>query len=335
MTKICVKTVTFFAALVIHLCITSISSAQQVHTYVDADSLQVGDQFNYIVVFNGSYSNIQFPAEDSFEEDLTVNSIQRYQSPAARDSIVYNLQFFGIEDLTIEPKEILVQYEDSDTTLTTTPVPLFFKTTLAADEDEFRPMKPIFSFARAWWPYILGFILLLIAAFYFYRWYINREIPVEPEPSTVAPPEPFSNPLVELKETISKLSDVDSLQTEEEFERFYIELGDAIRLYLKRVYEFQALEMTTPEITLTLQEEHAPPKIISITRKVLNEADIVKFANFNPGTEGAQKALQTAQTFIETAEIVNDEQIKYLKYKYEVKHGIVKGEKIKTQKEAS
>lgn len=305
------------------------------HTYVGADSLQVGDQFTYTIVFNGSYSSIEFPTEESFEENLTVNSIQRYQSPAGRDSIVYNLQFFAIEDLTISAKEILVQSESGDTTVTTTPVPLHFKTSLAADEDEFRPMKPIFSFARAWWPYILGLIIFLIAGYYFYRWYTTREITAEAKPEPSEPPEPFSDPLEELKETIASLSDVEYLETFEQFERFYIELGDAIRLYIKRVYEFQALEMTTSEITLSLQEEHAPPKIISITRKVLNEADIVKFANFNPGAEGAQKALQTALLFIETAEVVNHEQIQYMKYKYEVKHGIVKGDKIKNKEDVS
>lgn len=316
------KPARFTALLILLLCCSVSAVAQQVHTYVDNDSLRVGDQFTYTIVFDGDYSNIQFPDDEAFEEDLTVNSIQRYESPAGRDSIVYNLQFFAIEDLTIEPKEIAVQTEESDTSFTTASVPLYFKTSLAANDDEFRPMKPIFDFARIWWPWILGLIVLLIAGYYFYRWYTNREIPEEPETEEPPPPPPFSNPLEELKQTISELSDVESLETEEQFEQFYIDLGDAIRLYIKQVYEFRALEMTTPEITLTLQEQHAPPKLISITRKVLNEADIVKFANFNPGTEGARSARNTAQTFIETAEVVNFEQIKYMKYKYEVKHGI-------------
>lgn len=325
------KSVTFTALLLFYLNFSATAVAQQVHTYVDRDSLQVGDQFTYTIVFDGNYNSVQFPNEEDFEEDLTVNSIQRYQSPAGRDSIIYNLQFFAIDDLTISEKEIVTQQESGESSYTTTPVPLFFKTSLAADDDEFRPMKPIFAFARAWWPWILGLIILFIAGYYFYRWYTNREIPEEPEP--VEPPPPFSSPLDELKKSISNLSNIENLETEEQFERFYIELGDAIRLYIKRVYEFHALEMTTTEITLTLQEEHAPPKLISITRKVLNEADIVKFANFNPGKEGAESARQSAQTFIETAEVVNFEQIKYMKYKYEVKHGIVKGEINQTTEE--
>lgn len=327
------KPVTFTALLIFYLSFSATTVAQQVHTYVDNDSLQVGDQFTYTIVFEGNYNSAQFPDEDAFEEDITVNSIQRYQSPAGRDSIVYNLQFFAIEDMTIEEKEIVVQREGGEASHTTAPVPLFFKTSLAAEDDEFRPMKPIFDFARAWWPWIVGIIILLIAGYYFYRWYSSREIPEEPEPEE--PPAPFSSPLEELKTTIYSLDDVEHLETDEQFESFYIDLGDAIRLYLKRVYEFQALEMTTPEITFTLQEELAAPKLISITRKVLNEADVVKFANFKPGTEGAKSAWQTAQKFIETAEVVNFEQIKYMKYKYEVEHGIVKGDIKQTTEEPS
>jgi len=328
-----VKLVTFTSFILLFLFCHAPLSAQQVHTYVDSDSLQVGDLFTYTIVFDGSYNNIQFPDENSFEEDLSVNSIQRYQSEAGRDSIVYNLQFFAIEDITIDRKEITVQSETVDTSFTTTPVPLFFKSSLAENEDDFRPMKPIFAFARAWWPWIVGLIILLIAGYQFYKWYTTREIPEEPEP--VEPPPPFSSPLEELKTTISRLSDVESLQTDEQFEQFYIKLGDAIRLYLKRVYEFQALEMTTPEITSHLQEEHAPPKLISITRKVLNEADIVKFANFNPGTKGAMAAFEAAKNFIETAEVVNFEQIKYMKYKHEVEHGIVKDQIMETAEKSS
>lgn len=327
------KPATFTALLIFYLNFSATAVAQQVHTYVDSDSLQVGDPFTYTIVFEGNYSSAQFPNEDAFEEDITVNSIQRYQSPAGRDSIVYNLQFFAIEDITIGEKEIVVQQESGETSYTTTPVPLFFKTSLAADDDEFRPMKPIFEFARAWWPWVLGLLVLLVAAYYGYQRYKNREVIEEPEPEE--PPPPFSSPLDELKKIISNLSDVEYLETEEQFERFYVELGDAIRLYIKRVYEFQALEMTTSEITMTLQQEHAPPKLISITRKVLNEADIVKFANFNPGTEGARSAWQSAQKFIEAAEVVNFEQLEYMKYKYEVEHGIVKGDIKQTTEETS
>jgi hypothetical protein len=296
--------------------------AQFVHTYVDTDSLRVGDIFVYTIVFDGEYDSIDLPTENDFEDELDVLSRQRYQLTARRDSLVFILQFFGTDDIMIGRKEITIYSSGQDSTLYTVPVPLFFKTTLAEGDNEFRPIKPIFMFARNWWPFLLLLLILLIAAYMLYRWYMNRE----PEQNDVPLhlPEPFNNPLEELKHAVSTLPHVNTLNLREDFESYYIKLGDSIRLYLKRVYNFPAMEMTTREINESLQKELAPTEIITITRRVLNEADLVKFANFYPDAQQAKSVLQKAKDFIETATVVNYEQIRYMKYKYETEHGIIK-----------
>ena len=289
--------------------------SQSIHTYVDSDSLQVGDIFELTFVIEGMYNSLSYPDEDAFEEDIELLSRQRFQSSSGRDSLVYRFQFFGTENLTINPKEITLYRSDSDTVIVTSRVPLFFRTVLAEGDDDFRPFKPIFDFARSVWPYLLIFILLVAAVYYFYRWYITRKI--EPEPKPGLPPPPFQNPLERLNHQLSQLPDTASLEEMEDYERYYIQLGDAIRLYLKRVYEIPALEMTTREITAGLQNEHAASGIIKITRSVLNEADIVKFANFRPNRELADNVLRKAIEFAETAKVSDREKIEYLKFKYE------------------
>jgi hypothetical protein len=94
-----------------------------------------------------------------------------------------------------------------------------------------------------------------------------------------------------------------SLKEKADYEDYYIRLGDAIRLYIKRVYEFPALEMTTREITQNLQKELASSAIIKITRSVLNEADMVKFANFKPDPAQADGVLAKAGEFVEIASV--------------------------------
>lgn len=295
--------------------------AQFIHTYTDTDSLRVGDVFEYTIVFDGEFDSIIFPSEESFEDELDVLSRQRYQLTSRRDSLVFILQFFGTEDLTIGRKEITYTSAGKDSTIYTVPVPLFFKTLLAEGDEEFRPIKPIFAFARNWWPIILLILFLILAAFFLYRWYLNRAS--EKAVVKLPLPVPFKNPLDELKHSIYNLPQVSTLNAREDYEAYYIKLGDTIRYYLKRVYHFPAMEMTTREINESLQQELAPSEIITITRKVLNEADLVKFANFHPDTELAKSALQKAKDFIETASIVNYEQIKYMKHKYELEQGII------------
>lgn len=313
--------------------LSQIGFAQQVHTYVDADSVQVGEVFTYTIVFEGQYSSITYPGEDSFNEpsELEFISRDRFQVTETRDSLNYRLQYFGTENFSIPRKEIRITDSDSDTTVYTTPVPIFFKSTLAEDDEEFRPLKPIFDFARVWWPWLLFLLILGIAAYYIFVWVKKQEKKPRPEPKPA--PEPFHSPLVELRDSIQSLPDPATLATHEDFENYYIRLGDSIRKYLKSVYNITALEMTTREIDLALKEELASEEIINITKKVLNEADMVKFANFRPTEEMARSVLQKATQFIDTARIVNREQIHYLKYRYEVEHGIVKESEIKESKE--
>lgn len=300
----------------------SLLSAQQVHTYIDRDSVMVGDRFVFSIVFEGEYNSIAYPDESQFEEELSLINRQRYQITTSRDSLAYDLQFFGTEDIVIGRKEIRMTASDGDTTLYTVPVPIFFKSVVAEDDEEFRPFKPIFDFARNWLPLIILIILLASLLYYLFKRYQNREVLDEPKMVVKTPPPPFINPLTELKKGISGLEKTTALVSTEDFEQFYIRLGDSIRLYLKRVYEFPALEMTTREIIDRLHQELAPSEIIKITRSVLNEADMVKFANFNPGQELAESVLNKAYQFIETASVVNAEKIRYMKYKYDEKHGL-------------
>lgn len=324
---------TLFALLFVLFQATSY--AQNVHTYVDKDSVLVGDIVTYTIVFDGEYSSITFPDDSAFEDEIELISRQRYQLSERRDSVVYRLQFFSVDDLTIGRKEIHLQTEAGDTTVHTTPVPLFFKTVLSGDDEEFRPFKPIFDFARRWWPFLLFMLIAAIAAYYIYNWYKGRETETVEEIIPHEPPKPFESPLIILKKSIANLAAISEMHSREDYEHFYVAMGDAIRLYLKKIYAFPALEMTTREINLELQKELAPNEILTITRSVLNEADIVKFANFQPTSEQAKSALNKAMEFVNTAEIVHRDQIRYMKFRYETEHGIVKDHKLSGKKEIS
>lgn len=317
--------------LIVLLSIFGVVNAQQINTYVDTDSVEAGTTFHYIIVVEGEYDSLEYPAENEFGEHTELISRERFQINESRDSLVYELQFFGVEDFTIDQKEITIQREAADTTLYTTRVPMVFKSSLAEGDEEFRPLKPIFTFARTYWPYILGLLLLALAGWYFYRWYSTAE----PEPKPVPPskPKPFVDPLLQLKKNLAELRNIEELNEKKDFEDFYVKLGDAIRLYLKRVYEIPALEMTTREINMALQKELASSKIISITRKVLNEADIVKFANFQPGKKQAEKVLKTADEFTETVTVIDSERVEYLKYQYNEKHGLLTDHEIRKTRE--
>ncbi len=291
------------------LLFTYSAQAQQIHTFVETDSLQVGDQFTLSIVLEGNYVLQNYPDAGAFQEELEMQNRQRFQVAANRDSIVYTLQFFSLEDITIDR----LSFELQDTTLQSSRVPLFFKTTLTEDDSELRPFKPIFDFTRTFWPWILILLLAAILGYFIYKKLKERaqkDIFV-PAPFSV---QPFVDPLQELEKSVQAIASESPPVNEKEFEQFYIRLGDAIRLYLKRVYEFPALEMTSGEIVRKLQELRASSDLIKKVKKVLYDADMVKFAKFNPASDQVSDAIKTGKDFVETARTIDSERIGYLEH---------------------
>jgi hypothetical protein len=293
----------------------TVLSAQQVHTYVDSDSLQVGDIFELTIVVDGAQSLTSYPTSDDFEDDLELLSRERYRPVANRDSIVYKIQFFATEDITIERKPIVMVSQGEEITMQTSRVPLFFKTSLAEDDTEFRPLKPIFDFARSILPWILALVLLAVAGYLLYRWMNRKGAPSQPKQQYN--PQPFSDPLVQLKQELANLPQPSGLTSFEQFENYYILLGDSIRRYLKRVHEIPALEMTTAEITSAMRNGFVTAKTISITRTVLNSADMVKFAHFEPTAEQAESTLQKAKEFVDIVQGSDLERINEMRAAHE------------------
>lgn len=310
---------------------------QQIQTYVDRDSVQVGDIISYSVVIDGRMNLTSYPSEDAFTGDFEMISRQRFQVTAQRDSIVYQLQFFGVDDTILPRHEFHLSSAEGDTTLLSNRVPLGFKSSLSESDEEFRPFKPIYDFATSYWLYLILLLILIIATWLIWRYMKNKnkDEPIEIPPFQM---EPFINPVDELVKSVKSLENEFPYQSDKEFEQFYIELGDAIRKYLKRVHKFQALEMTTGEIIREMQKLNLSYNLIQSTRKVLNEADIVKFANFKPDNEQLREALNAAFSFIETVKEIDHERVNYIEYqhnemqyelkeKYELKHGLKKNNK--------
>ncbi|MDZ7682134.1 MAG: hypothetical protein U5J63_10610 [Fodinibius sp.] len=180
----------------------------------------------------------------------------------------------------------LVQQQDT-TALYTNPVAVSFSSVLAEDEQNFRPFKPIFDFARAWWPYILGLSILAVAGYYFYQNYLKKQKEEDQKEQPTFTPEAFVNPLKEYQKNIKDLEQTD-LETQEDFKEFYIDLGDAIRQYYESLYNIPALESTSRELLTMLKNGSVDENLVDDTRAVLQEADMVKFAKFQADDENKQ-----------------------------------------------
>lgn len=295
--------------------------AQNLTEYATIDSLKVGDTFNYSITLDRDqeYDDLIFPDSSNFSPTFEIRSKKQFKVDTYKDSVSYKLQFFGTADTTLPQLPVyLVQNQDT-TVLYTNPIPVRFNSMLAEGEDSFRPLKPIFEFAVAWWPYILGLLVLVIGGYYLYQYYLKKQKEKsEPEERPTFSPDPFVNPIKEFRKTIKELENAE-LSDQEDFKDFYINLGDAIRQYYESLYNLPALESTSRELLTMLKNGAIDENLIDDTRAVLQEADMVKFAKFKPTTDQADRALKKAYDFLERAREIDGPRIEHLRRKHQSK----------------
>lgn len=303
--------------------IFSLSHAQSVRAIVSQDSVLIGDTFQYIITAqypSGRYQ-VTFPDSTAFGGDIEFKSVQRFRGATSRDSVVYTLQFFALNDTLLSPKQVLFVQGDESVRVSTPAIPLYFRSVLSSDTAELRPLKPLFDFARSWLGILLLATLLILLAAMLYRYrdrFMSKEQEPESEPITV---EPFQNPLRELQREILALQQIASFQ-EDQFRTFYTQISIAFRRYFEDVYETPALESTTREVIRDLKRAGSDELVISTLQGILRECDLVKFARYKPDVHQASKSYAHAEQLLRALRKFDESRIERLKITYEIRHGL-------------
>lgn len=297
--------------------------AQTSATIVRVDSLQPGDVFDYILIIKKNEQGaVSYPDSSAFGEDFEIRSFKHFKPDKFTDSLVFQLQYFGVGDQQLPEIPIYITNQAGDTTgkITTDVVPLFYKPLVDNEkESALKPLKPIFAFAANYWIWILAIVVVLILAYFTYRYFKNKkgEILVD----EVVEPKIFVDPLREFDRMLEQIKTGEALK-HGDFKAFYTEIGDAIRLYIERVYKEQALEMTTSELKYALLKKRLDPQVQNMILLILSQADRVKFAKYTPTMDSAfddlERAFDLAKKFRETDKSI----IAQLRYEFEVANGL-------------
>ena len=95
-----------------------------------------------------------------------------------------------------------------------------------------------------------------------------------------------------------------------EVKTYYSELTDIIRDYMENRWEFGAMEMVTPEIMAELERLNLSQEDREMMHQILNTADLVKFAKWQPLPTDHDRCFKDAVGFVqataETAEVKDD-----------------------------
>ena len=292
----------FFASLSVY--------GQNASLELDTTQLRIGEQTVLHVFFE--YQN---PKGDAliiwpeYDESLT-SDIDIVDKSVDRDFLLDSasstylreqrllITIFEEGRYTIPKQEIRL----GDSLYYTNTAQLFVETVEIDTSKGIADIKPIYSVnypfserSKDWlnsnW-YWIAIIAVLLIAFFVYRYIQKRKPEVEEE-------------ILEeiIPAHILALGVLEKLLKQEEWKSsekktYYSDLTDTVRNYLENRFGIHAMEQTTREIITDLKHASISEEDKVYLRKILREADMVKFAKFSPSDDDAFAYLNKSIDFV-------------------------------------
>lgn len=273
----------------------------ELKTQLDTNQIRIGEQFHLdIEILQPSDISIMFPEI----KDTLISNIEVLQS-YPRDTIAegenlkisqrYRLTSFDSGFYEIPTLKFYIRSGQWSDSLESNPMYLLVHS-VAVDSTIYDVKAPIHmpvSFLEAF-PFIVGG-LLLVAAIYFTVRYLRRR---KKKKGLFTPDRPEDPAHVVALRELDRLRE-EKLWQRSEFKPYYTRLTDTIRRYMERRYNIPAMEMTSYEILDTWKQSERPDDDLSAKlNRLLNLADLVKFAKEKPIASDNEENLDRAYEFV-------------------------------------
>ncbi len=274
------------AALVLALAAPAVG--QQVRAGLVPDTATIGDVVNAVVTIElppGYQVGVpdSLPVSDTLENAGHRGVSERTLAGGVKElTVVFPLTPWRTGDLPIPPIPLRVVGPGVDRQLQATLVGLHARSVLPADTAlrQPKPPKDVVGPDRLLWPYILAAILalLLLAALIYWLWRRLRRR------ALVVVPEEVLSPRERALRELDRVRAAGLLETDE-VKAFYSRSTDAVRGYLDVLDPGWGADRTTSELIPRLRTLDL--KIAAELARVLDRADLVKFARVRPASPEA------------------------------------------------
>jgi hypothetical protein len=307
-----------FYIIVACLLITAHAGAQEVvlKASFDCDSIMIGEQVQWTLKATIDRSiEAFFPVIDSISDGrielLKNKGLDTLQASSNNITVqhTYVITSFDEGVYTLPEIPLLLRHRDGKIdTAYFERLSLLVKT-VPIDTTSFEPYDiktpityPITFMEVLPWA-LSGLAVLALIAFVIYIIIRRRQHkPIFFKPRPKEPPH-----IVALRE-LDKIK-ADKLWQNNKVKLYYTRVTDVLRTYMEERYNMQAMEQTSEEILQALGTMQFPNALMDKLRELLSVADLVKFAKYQPMTDDNEKALVTAQEFVdETKEEINPEE---------------------------
>lgn len=274
----------------------SVSSA------VDTTFIKIGEQIAWkVTVEVDSTAQVFFPEGQTFSPLETVEAYAT-DTTKKKDRLTlqktYALTQFdsGAYKLPAQRIEINgVGYFTDSLMINVATVPV---DTVAQKMYDIKPLIAVEKTHPHFWKYLLGALLLLLVLGGLFYWFFIRKKPLSQEEKEALLP-PYDRALLELK----RLENSKYL-IQDEFKTYYSELTTIVRSYLEEDAHVTAMESTTDQLIEKLEllrdagELKLDPETIAQFKKILQTADLVKFAKSKPLTTTAEQDRKIVENLV-------------------------------------
>lgn len=278
---------------------------------IDSTVLMIGDQTDlHLQVTHDATEQVTLPVfgeqlQDGIEiVDKTI--VDTLNLPDGRVQLNQYLTLTSFKDslFAIEP----IAVTRGEDTFWTEPMalnivqPFEVDTTLAITDIKDIEKAPIW-----WWGIIrrilLGLLIagLCVGGYYLWRWLESKRKPAE---------EPVDPDLLRPADEVA-LEKLDEIKAQKiwkdgKVKEYQTELTDVVREYIGRRFEVRSTEKTSDE-TLHEMKPLIEKDLYTRLSKMLQLADLVKFAKWHTTPDENEQALTTAYDFVNETKLVNDE----------------------------
>ncbi|GLU43380.1 hypothetical protein [Allomuricauda sp. NBRC 101325] len=268
-------------------------SSPNVSVDVDTLSIKIGEQIQYaITVEADSLDVVHFPEGQTFSPLETVEAIMADTIKNNEKVIlqkIYSLTQFDSGAYTIPPQRIAINEQPFFTDSFQVKVADVAVDTTKQKMYDIKPLIEVErSRAKLWLTILYIFIGLAIVGGLVY-WFFLRKKPLTEEEKVALLP-PYDRAILELK----KLENSRYL-IQDEYKQYYSELTNIVRMYLEEDVHVSAMESTTSELINKLEmlrdagELKLEDDTLQQFQKILQTADLVKFAKSKPATSVAEQ----------------------------------------------
>jgi len=253
---------------------------------VDSSDYLVGDFINYTLEVRAD-KNIQITIpfiRDSLKKVEIIKELEPLSKEENNIKVAtfgFILSYYDSASITIPP--IAIRYktpgDNQEKIVLSNPVTFNVRKVKVQQQAEIKDVKKPIKIPLDWKLILLISIIVLILlalAIIYYRRYKKKKAE-----------QPVKKQIIRIPAHVRALTALNNLESEQLWQKgkikeYHSNITGIIRGYFEERFNLPALELTTSEQMMHLQNVSAAKNILDETDQFLNNADLVKFAKFNP-----------------------------------------------------